>query len=112
MKKKTSGAPPVCLNFCTYYKPGKNEDLQCQGFVVVQGLIKRGKQFSQHKPGIPAIPDAEAKEGLRQRVCLVCSFHAEDCDFILTNGNAPPCGGYLLLSHLLGSGDLLPDDLG
>jgi len=44
-------------------------------------------------------------------VCTVCSFQKADCDFILSGGTAPPCGGYALLLHLLGSGDLTLEEI-
>jgi hypothetical protein len=42
---------------------------------------------------------------------MACSFHEADCDFVLSGGTASPCGGYVLLFHLLGSGDLTLEEL-
>ena len=103
--------PTLCRNFCRYYKPGKNEELACQGFVVVHRLIEKGRQLSQKKPRSISAPDAATIEGLKGRVCAACSFREADCDFILSGGTASPCGGYMLLFHLLGSGDLTLDEL-
>ena len=101
----------LCRNFCQYYKPGKNEELACQGFVVVHRLIEKGRRLSQEKPRRTAAPDARTIEGLKERVCTACSFRAADCDFILSGGTASPCGGYALLFHLLGRGDLTREEL-
>lgn len=109
--KKGKVDTTLCKNFCKYYKPGKNEELACQGFVVVRRLIEKGRQVSREKPRRAAAPDARTVEGLKARVCAACSFRAADCDFILSGGTASPCGGYALLFHLLGSGDLTLEEL-
>jgi len=111
LRKKGKADTTLCRNFCQYYKPGRNEELACQGFVVVHRLIGKGKPLSQEKPRRTAVPDARTVEGLKGRVCAACSFHEADCDFILSGGRASPCGGYALLYHLLGSGDLTLEEL-
>lgn len=106
LRKKAKEDTVLCVNFCQYYKPGRNEDLACQGFVVVHGLIRKGRKLSQERPGIAAKPDAHTLEGLKDRVCSVCAFREADCDFILSGGTSAPCGGFALLSHLLGCREL------
>ena len=96
----------LCRNLCSYYKPGKNEDLMCQGFLVVRRIVDRGRRLPLTRPAGALAPSARAIEGLRTRVCAVCSFHPADCDFILTGGAAAPCGGVALLGHLLESGEV------
>jgi len=110
-KKKEKRDTTLCRNFCRYYKPGKNEDLACQGFVVVHRLIEKGRKLSQDKPRTSSIPDAATIEGLKGRLCKACSFHDGDCDFVLRGGTASPCGGYVLLYHLLGSGDVTLEEI-
>jgi len=110
-EKKTKADTTLCRNFCEYYKPGKNEELECQGFVVVHRLIGKGRSLSREKPRRTAVPDPLIAAGLKDRVCTVCSFQKADCDFILSGGTAPPCGGYALLLHLLGSGDLTLEEI-
>jgi hypothetical protein len=111
MRKRTRTDTALCLNFCTYYKPGRNEELACQGYVVVQRLISGGRRLSQERPAKAARPNAATLKGLQDRVCLRCSFREQDCDYIATGGNAPSCGGFLLLSHLLGTGELTLDEI-
>ncbi|MBS1125162.1 MAG: Radical domain protein [Nitrospirae bacterium] len=110
-RKRAKKDTTLCINFCQYYKPGRNEDLECQGFVVVHGLIKKGRKLSQERPGISAKPDARTLEGLKGRVCTACAFREADCDFILSGGTAAPCGGFSLLAHLLGSRELKLDEI-
>ncbi len=96
----------LCRNTCSYYKPGKNEEMMCQGYVVVHRLLERGRQIPLARPSGAPAPAARTLEGLRKRVCAVCSFQRADCDFILTGGAAAPCGGVVLLSHLLENGEV------
>ena len=102
----------LCRTFCTYYKPGKTDDLACQGFMVVQGLIAGGRTLPAVAPGELAIPDKRAAAGLQERVCGACSFREQDCDYIATGGTAPSCGGFLVLKHLLGTGEITLKDIG
>jgi len=111
LRKRAKEDTTLCANFCQYYKPGRNEELACQGFVVVHSLITKGRKLSQEKPAIAAKPDARTLEGLKDRVCSACSFREADCDFVLSNGTAMPCGGFVLLSHLLGSGELKLEEI-
>lgn len=111
MVRKPKADTTLCRNFCKYYKPGKNEELACQGFVVAYGIIGRGKSISLARPGKMTDADAAAADILKKRVCGSCDFRLDGCDFILTNGGASPCGGFALLSHLLGSGELKPEEL-
>lgn len=110
-RKKAIKDTTLCVNFCQYYKPGRNEDLECQGFVVVRRLIDNGRKLSQERPGVASVPDALTFEGLKGRLCSACSFREADCDFVSSGGRASPCGGFALLSHLLGSGTVKLDEI-
>jgi hypothetical protein len=110
-RKKAKNDTRLCENFCKYYKPGRNEELECQGFVVVHRLISKGRKLSQERPGTVSAPDARTLAGLKGRVCSACSFREADCDFVLSGGTEAPCGGFALLSHLLGSGDVKLEEI-
>lgn len=100
----------LCRNFCRYYKPGKSEELSCRGLVVARRVLQKGKKISLERPETPCVPDARTVDALRKLLCGACDFRAGDCDFVLT-GTATPCGGYLLLSHLLGTGELTLEEI-
>lgn len=100
----------LCHTYCTYYKPGKNEEFLCEGYVVVH-RIQGGGKVLRERPERLAAPDEETLKALRDRVCGRCSFRANDCDYSATAGRLPACGGIVLLSHLLGSGDLTLNDI-
>jgi hypothetical protein len=109
MKKSPPLEQTLCLKFCTYYKPGKKEDLACRGYEVVEQLQRAGKTIvfrpAAQKPGIAIV------ELLVQKMCTTCDFYERDCDFMLDR-TAPPCGGFALLAQLLDSGALLIEDIG
>ncbi|MBM4136417.1 MAG: hypothetical protein FJ241_06245 [Nitrospira sp.] len=78
----------LCQNFCPYYKPSKNEELACRGFLVVERLIKNGKELhfeSSHKRL------NELTEGkLLQHMCPACTFYKHDCDFVKNKQQSNP----------------------
>jgi hypothetical protein len=98
----------LCLNFCSYYKPGKNEELVCRGYEIVQRLIQRGNQleFAGRGRGF----DRTKAESLVQRMCVDCSFQQDGCDFMLDR-KAPPCGGFVLLAQHIESGVITIEDI-
>ncbi|OGW46653.1 MAG: hypothetical protein A2X57_07920 [Nitrospirae bacterium GWD2_57_8] len=101
----------LCLNFCKYYKPEKNEELECRGAVIVRRLMQNGRRVPLDRPAEMTGPSAIVVEKLKSSMCSDCDFLAEDCDFILTGGQAVPCGGFVLLAHLLDKGTIEIEDL-
>jgi ferredoxin-thioredoxin reductase catalytic subunit len=89
----------LCLQFCPYYKPLKNKEFACKGFLVVEGLIKEGKNIPFKKSDLRLEDDTE--KSLRKNLCIPCPFHDSDCDFAQGEKGACPCGGFLLLGSLL-----------
>jgi hypothetical protein len=98
----------LCLKFCSYYKPGKNEELACRGYLVVERLSREGKSL------VIENSSGELSPVLRDRLidvlCLACDFHEQDCDFMQDRA-ARPCGGFVLLEKLLGSGVITIEDI-
>ena len=85
----------LCGKFCAYYKPSKDEELACRGFVVVKQLIEMGKQVDFKE--LNRRPGRLTEEDLRKDLCPTCPFYEGDCDFILQQGDALPCGGFIFL---------------
>ena len=98
----------VCERLCSYYKPGKNEDLACRGYSVLERLVQQGIQLTGNKVEQPG--SRVGDELLVRTLCLACPFHAHDCDF-MENKALPPCGGFLLLSQLLAAKGISIDDV-
>jgi hypothetical protein len=99
----------LCKEFCFYYKPSKEEGLACRGFAVAKGLTDIGKQIafekSDRRPGLLT------GEKLREVLCPPCAFYDGDCDFILNEGDAQPCGGFIFLGLLIENGMINIDDI-
>jgi hypothetical protein len=108
MKSTPSIGQTLCLKYCSYYKPGKNEELACRCFLVVEQLMRSGKA------GVPASfkkeHDPSTAEAVVQEICAVCDFNERDCDFMLDRA-APPCGGMVILTQLLQSEQISLNDL-
>jgi len=104
----------LCANFCGYYKPGKKEDLACGGFIAAQKLIDNGLQLSfiVSRDVVSCVErDASPENALSNALCRACPFYDGDCDFILKEGKARPCGGFIFLAHLLAGGAITIDDI-
>ena len=99
----------LCRRFCSYYKPSKEEDLACRGFVVVKRLTEMGKQIPFEEPG--RRPGALTEGTLMTVLCPTCPFYEGDCDFILKEGDSLPCGGFIFLGLLLDNGIISIDDV-
>lgn len=99
----------LCSNFCVYYKPSKDKELACGGLLVLKRLVKNGKNISLEKSG--RRPGALTEEALRKVLCPACQFYKGDCDFILQEGDALPCGGFIFLGLSIERGMLCIDDV-
>jgi hypothetical protein len=109
MTEKSPLEQTLCLKFCSYYKPGKNEDLACKGYGVVERLLREGKISVIENNSDEYIPDLADR--IIKTLCIACDFHEQDCDF-MQNRAARPCGGFVLLAKLLGSGVIAIQDIG
>jgi hypothetical protein len=88
----------LCLKYCAYFKPGKNEELACRGYLVVEQLIRSGK--ARIPDAFTKEPDRSTAETVIQKICVNCDFFEKDCDFMQDRA-APPCGGMVVLTQLL-----------
>ncbi len=108
MKTTHSLGQTVCLKYCSYYKPGKNEELACRCSLVVEQIMHSGK------PRVPGTfkkeHDHSAAETIIQKICRECDFYERDCDF-MQDPAAPPCGGMVVLTQLLRLKKISVDDL-
>ncbi|MEW6584296.1 MAG: hypothetical protein AB1442_01650 [Nitrospirota bacterium] len=89
----------LCERFCPHYKPRKDEELACLGFIVIERLIQKGLKIPVEESGHAL--DAATEEQLAGTLCSACPFFPEDCDFAQNKGGAQPCGGFVLLGILL-----------
>jgi hypothetical protein len=108
MKKLAGRNKTLCLKYCHYFKPGKNEKLVCRGHEIVERLIQRGFSIDAAAPGRDF--NRSRAEPLVQRMCSSCDFRKDGCDFMLDR-LAPPCGGFVLLARLAETGMITVEDI-
>lgn len=88
----------VCKEFCSFYKPGK-EEMQCGSMRFLN------KHMTPHELQLaarfaPKKFDRSTDDSIRELVCAKCDFLVDGCDF--RDGlDSPPCGGYPVVEHLL-----------
>jgi hypothetical protein len=108
MNRNKTLVQALCQPHCIYYKPGRNEEAVCRGAVVVERLLRAGTP-------VAVVLSADKRrtasdESLVTHLCSACDFQEHDCDFMQDRA-ATPCGGFLLLEQLLGSGVLALEDI-
>ncbi len=108
MRKRESLNKTVCLQFCSYYKPGTNEEVCCGGYERINRFLSEGRRVDVGVSG--SCCDAGTRESIIAAVCSTCGFREDGCDF-MTDRNAPPCGGFRMLSQLVADGMLRIEEL-
>jgi hypothetical protein len=100
----------VCSPYCSFYREGEKEELICNGARLLEILINRG---ALTPASLIAAEEGSALslaeyDRLEEIICQTCPFMAEDCDFRSETPppGAEPCGGFILLSFLVGKGAL------
>jgi hypothetical protein len=99
----------LCEYCCPHFKPGKNNDLPCKGYSIIEKLLQEGRDI--HFQRSHRALAATTKQLLSRHMCVVCPFYEEDCDFIRHKKNSQPCGGFDSLGHLLESGNITIADI-
>lgn len=99
----------VCRDYCRYYKPSKDEELACMGFLIIQRLLRNGKEITFEESQAVLAPSTE--ETLVGNVCVTCPFFPDDCDFSLKREGSFPCGGFVVLGRLMEAGSIRIDDI-
>lgn len=108
----------LCAGYCSFYKPGKDEELACKGFSIFKKLLEAGKRVPARvqKTGLSTITEDE----LFSTICRTCPFYGQDCDFaawkIGDSGNVAhesvsPCGGFLCLEQCIDQGAVDMEDI-
>ena len=103
----------ICAGYCSFYKPGKTDEIACNGFTIVRRLIGQSPDavYEDGKDGT----DSLTEHALFQAVCTPCPFFEGDCDFAswkrgespgVTRRDVNPCGGLLFLACAVVSGSM------
>ena len=108
----------LCSGYCTFYKPGKDEELACMGFTILEKLLDELKEVPARTE--KTVLSLKTEEGLFRMICMRCPFFGQDCDFAAwkrgEGGNVAreavnPCGGFLCLGHCIAHGTVDIQDL-
>ncbi len=107
----------VCQPFCAFFQPEKTEAEKCLAAELLSFWSQRDANLQQAlalaagmasaNPATRSAPPQELDGRPRQwsflseQICSRCVFRRHGCDFAAGDQNAPPCGGFLALSHLL-----------
>ncbi len=99
----------VCRDHCRYYKPTKDEGLACRGLLVIERLLQDAKEiaFADAREAL----DRATEEMLARSLCIECPFSPEDCDFNMNREGSSPCGGFIVLGHLIEADRIRIDDI-
>jgi hypothetical protein len=108
MKMHPPFGQTLCLKFCAYYKPDKNEELACRCYLVAEQFIQAGTAGDLDT--LRKKPDLSTADTVIREVCVSCDFFEKDCDF-MQDREAPPCGGMVVLTQLLKTDRISLDDL-
>ncbi len=94
----------ICASYCSFYREGKKEEMQCGTFdfmrehltvIELRSLIILTEDLSQ-----PAAPDFSRDSEIKELICDACEFLIDGCDF-REDRSGPPCGGYVIIERLL-----------
>jgi len=97
--KRTNLQKNLCLRYCSFYKPGKDNSPSCKGFTVIDELLKSGMSLKFKQ--LVKKSSKMTEESLKEALCLTCPFRKNDCDFIHEKDDSPPCGGFIFLGKLV-----------
>jgi len=109
--KKEALVELLCAGYCSFYRPEKDEDLACKGFIILERLLDEQKEVPARTEKM--VLSTKTENDLFQALCTGCPFFEQDCDYASwkrgEGGNEPceamyPCGGFLCLGHCIDHG--------
>jgi len=89
----------ICKKFCSFYKPGKKEDLKCGSFAFLS-LHLTEREIRRAASSAPVTYSFSEDSAIKDMVCQKCDFLVDGCDYRDGVGKTP-CGGYAVVEHLL-----------
>jgi RNase P subunit RPR2 len=89
----------VCKKFCSFYKPGKKEDMKCGSYDFLERNLT-AREIKRLVRRISTEYDLSEDSSIRNLVCSKCEYLKDGCDF-RQGLDSPPCGGYKIVEHLL-----------
>ena len=103
----------LCAPYCSFFRPGKDEELACNGFSVLMKLAASGLEIGVR----PEKRDLQEKteKDLFDAMCSRCPFFKEDCDYASwqrgelaarLRKEVNPCGGFFFLGLCIEHGSM------
>lgn len=108
----------LCAGYCSFYKPGKDEELACKGFTILEKLLDEPKEVPVRP--VKTVMSLKTEDDLFRIICRNCPFFGDDCDFAAwkrgEGGNVAreavsPCGGFLCLGLCVDHGTVDIEDI-
>lgn len=113
---KTDFKDYICRPLCIFFSEDEKEEMACLGARAAARLYENGTIDPGELHAVIKDRDAWEKHraDLGNILCHACEFCAEDCDFQspAPSEDLEPCGGYILLSHLLEQNAIRIRDVG
>lgn len=105
MQKRASIVRFVCETYCPFFKPGKKENLACQGFFLINKYLPSEKIcVIESVLGIAVLSGWKKIDPnfMYRIICKECPFLQDGCDFRdpQYRKETVPCGGYMVLADL------------
>ena len=105
----------ICQPWCMFFVAGEKEEMACLGARVAERLLAAGRIDAAHVNAAEknrSVWEAR-RQDLGEILCGKCEFRAEDCDFQSPHpaDDLEPCGGYIVLAHLLENRIIDPADI-
>ncbi len=103
----------VCEGCCSFYKPGKDEELACMGLLVLGNLTLPWDEIDMNVQ--EKVVHSETMDNLYGILCVQCPFFDDGCDFAAERRGEPrepvrrdatPCGGFLFLGACIDRGSI------
>lgn len=78
----------------------------------MEKLIEKGIDVAFPVTSNPVgVINQSVENEMRAALCTTCPFFSGDCDFISGEGDAKPCGGFIVLAGLVDKGTMRIDDI-
>jgi phosphohistidine phosphatase len=101
--KEDSYTDIICKRFCAFYREGK-EEFQCGTYLYLKEQFS-AEDLRSFLADMPEHPDHTEDDLILSIVCNKCDFLVDGCDY-REGLDSPPCGGYIIVEHLIKKGAL------
>ncbi|MBN2655247.1 MAG: hypothetical protein JXR79_09095 [Nitrospirae bacterium] len=100
--KDSSYTNLVCASCCSFYKPGKKEEMLCGGYKFLKHhlCVSELEALISNALKKTYLRKTDEDRWIREHICSKCDFLVDGCDFI-EGLPSPPCGGCIIIFRLI-----------